>query len=79
MAGQTVFGRWVGRDGSQQTIDDATISISGLVCGVVEFAGRCDGEPASSQVVNCQAPLRDTDSAGAATRLLPPEVRARAR
>ena len=74
VAGQVVFGRWNRRDGGRQTIDDATISIAGLVRGEVEFAGRFDGEPANSQVVNCQAPLRDSDSAGAAARTLPPEV-----
>ena len=75
VAGQVVFGRWVGRDGGRQTIDDATISIAGLVRGEVEFAGKCDGQPANSQVVNCQAPLQDSDSAGAATRTLPTEVK----
>ena len=75
VAGQVVFGRWSGRDGRRQTIDDATISIAGLVHGEVEFAGRFDGEPANSQVVNCQAPLQDSQSAGAATRDLPPEIK----
>ncbi len=75
VAGPVVFGRWRGRDGAGQTIDDATLSIAGLVRGEVEFAGKCDGDPASSQVVNCQAPLQDTDSAGAAARGLPPEVK----
>jgi hypothetical protein len=78
VAGQVVFGRLCGRDGSRQTIDDATISIAGLVRGEVEFAGRFDGEPANSQVVNCQAPLQDSDSAGVAARTLPPEVKSAA-
>ena len=62
LSGQVVFGRWDGRDATRQTIDDATISIAGLVRGEVEFAGRLDGQPANSQVVNCQAPLQDSDS-----------------
>ena len=80
VAGQVVFGRWRGRDGAQRTIDDATLSIAGLVRGEVEFAGRFDGQPANSQVVNCQAPPTmgtwrpDSDSAGAAAGDLPPEV-----
>ncbi len=75
LAGKVVFGRWKGRDGAGQTIDDATISIAGLVRGEVEFAGKCDGQPASSRIVDCQAPLRDFESAGAATRDLPPEIK----
>ncbi len=74
VAGQVVFGRWCGRDGARQTMDDATISIAGLVRGEVEFAGRFDGQPANSRIVNCQAPLQDSESAGAATRDLPPEL-----
>jgi hypothetical protein len=78
VAGQVVFGRWCHGDGTRQTIDDATVSIAGLVRGEVEFAGKFDGNPASSQVVNCQAPLRDTDAAGASARDLPPEIEAAA-
>ncbi|MGO9112049.1 MAG: serine/threonine protein kinase [Thermoguttaceae bacterium] len=75
LAGQIVFGRWNGRDGARQTIDDATISIAGLVRGEVGFAGTFDGDPASSQVVNCQAPLQDSESAGATARDLPRELK----
>jgi hypothetical protein len=74
VAGQVVFGQWRRGDGARQTIDDATISIAGLVRGEVEFAGKFDGNPGSSQVVNCQAPLSDSDAAGATARDLPPEV-----
>jgi len=74
VAGEVVFGRWDRRDGTRQTIDDATISIAGMVRAEVEFAGRCDGNPASSQVVNCHAPIQGSESAGAATRILPPEI-----
>ena len=79
VAGQVVFGRWCGRNGDRQTIDDATISIAGLVHGEVEFAGKFDGEPASSQVVNCQAPLQGSESAGATVRSLPPEIKSETR
>ncbi len=75
VAGQVVFGRWNGRDGVRQTIDDATISIAGLVRGEVGFAGKFDGDPANSQVVNCQAPLQDSESAGAAVRTLPLDIK----
>ena len=70
VAGQPIFARWCGRDGTRQTIDDATLSIAGLVRGEAEFAGRFDGQPASSQVVICQARTTmgtrfpDFDSAG---------------
>jgi hypothetical protein len=82
VAGQVAFARWCGRDGARQTVDDATLSIAGLVRGEVEFAGRFDGQPANSRIVNCQAPSTmrtwspDSDSAGAAVRDLPPEVEA---
>ncbi len=75
VAGPVVFGQWRRGDGTRQTLDDATISIAGLVRGEVEFAGAFDGDPARSQVINCQAPLRDSETAGAATRDLPREVR----
>jgi serine/threonine-protein kinase len=74
VAGPVVFGQWRRGDGTRQTLDDATISIAGLVRGEVEFAGAFDGDPARSQVINCQAPLRDSETAGAATRDLPREV-----
>jgi hypothetical protein len=75
VAGQAVFGQWRRRDGVRRTIDDATISIAGLVRGEVEFAGKLDGDPANSQVVNCPAALQDSDAAGAAVRVLPPEIK----
>ena len=76
LVGQVVFGRWDRPNGSRQVLDDATISIAGLVRGGVEFAGKFDGQPANSQVLNCQAPLQSSDSAGAATGGLPPEIKA---
>jgi len=74
VAGQVDFGQWRRGDRAVQTIDDSTVSISGLVRGEVAFSGKFDGNPVSSQVINCQAPLRDTDAAGAAVRDLPAEV-----
>ena len=76
VAGQVNIGRWRRRDGGRETLDDASISFAGLVRGTVEFARSFDGDPASSRVVNCQAPLRESESAGAETRNLPPEIRA---
>ena len=79
LAGKVDFGRWNGRDGARQAIDDSTISIAGLVRGDVEFAGNCDGQPANSRIVDCQAPLQNSESAGADTRDLPPEIEAHIR
>jgi eukaryotic-like serine/threonine-protein kinase len=76
LAGKADFGRWRQANGGSQTIDDATISIAGLVRGEVEFAGTFGGQPANSRVVNCQAPLQDSESAGAAEQYLPPELAA---
>jgi len=74
VAGQVEFGQWRRGDGARLSIDDATVSIAGLVRGEVEFAGIFAGNPANSQVVKCQAPLRDTDAAGATARDLPAEI-----
>jgi eukaryotic-like serine/threonine-protein kinase len=74
LAGPAAFARLHRDDGADPTIDDTTISISGLVRGEVEFAGQSSGNPLSSGIVNCQAPLQDTDSAGAAVKDLPADL-----
>jgi len=68
------FARWQRRDGTSQAIDDAVISVSGLVRGDVVFAGSCDGTPRNSRIVQCQAPLQDSESPGANPARLPADI-----
>ena len=68
------FARWQRRDLSTEVIDDSAISISGLVRGQVVFSGRRDARPASSRVVECHAPLTDSESPGAITARLAPDA-----
>ena len=69
---RTSFGRWQRRRTHMQCVDDATISVLGMVRGQVEFSARCDGNPGSSRVADCQAPLADSDSCGGNRRIPPP-------
>jgi hypothetical protein len=78
LAPRAEFARWLRSDRSSQAIDDSTISISGLVRGQVFFASSASGSPAGSRVIECQAPLVDSESLGANTSRLPAEVEAAA-
>ena len=60
----TVIAAWRLADGSQQTLDDTSISIDGLVRSEVGFAGEAGSDPASSRVIRWQAPLRTPDPPG---------------
>jgi hypothetical protein len=73
---RTDFAHWRRRDMTTEAIDDAAISISGLVRGQVVFAGTSDGAPAGSHVVECQAPQQDSGPPGANTARLPADVAA---
>ncbi len=73
---RTDFAHWQRRDRSTEVIDDMAISISGLVRGQVVFSGPSDAVPANSRVVECHAPLTDSESPGASTARLPADVEA---
>ena len=68
------FAHWQRRDRSAEVIDDMAISISGLVRGQVVFAGPSGGMPSASRIVQCQAPLQDSESPGANTARLAGEI-----
>lgn len=69
---------WRDDGGRDETLDDALLSIAGLVRSEVEFAGPPDGRPASSHVTRWQVPLRSTDPPGVNPALLfLPELPAR--
>ena len=61
---------------SQMISTKAAISISGLVRGDVVFAGPIDGAPRNSRIVQCQAPLQDSESPGANPARLPADIEA---
>jgi len=60
---QTPILNWRGPDGPQN-VDEASLSIAGLVRSDVEFAGRPSSDPAASRVIRWQAPLRSANPPG---------------
>jgi len=71
---QAAFGHWRRQNGPPQSVDDATMSISGLARGRIEFADRYDGNPANSRITRCQGPIEDAAAVGANPSYLPPDV-----
>jgi hypothetical protein len=71
---QVAFARWQRRGGQSETVNDATLSISGLVRGRIDFAGPFDGNPSNCRIFQCLAPLEDSDSLGANPAGLPADV-----
>jgi len=70
---------WRGADGELEVLDDARVSIAGLVRSEVEFAGEAAANPAASRIVRWQAPLRSTDPPGIDPAELPAERALRGR
>ena len=58
---QAVIAAWRGPDGQEQALDDASVSIAGLVRSRVNFAGEANSAPAASRITRWQAPLQSTD------------------
>lgn len=58
-------------DASEQTIDESSLAIAGLVRSDVEFAGRLGPDPATSRATRWQAPLRSGDPPGVDPAPLP--------
>jgi len=71
---ETVIAAWDGSDGQGRPLDDASVSIAGLVRSRVTFAGELDADPGSSRVVRWQAPLQSPDPPGIDADRLPPNV-----
>lgn len=61
---QAAIAAWRRPDGSQQPLDDATVSIAGLVRSGVEFAGPADRDAAAQRIISWQAPLQSADPPG---------------
>ncbi len=76
---RVAFARWQRGDGGTEVLNDAMLSISGLVRGRIDFTGGCDGNPANSRISQCAAPLEDSDSLGASPAVLPADVDSTAR
>ena len=67
---QTVIAGWRRSDGKTEVLDDAAVSMAGLVRSKVGFAGSVEEGPAGSQIVEWQVPLRTSDPPGADPRKL---------
>ncbi len=69
---ETVVAAWQRPDGRRATLDDASVSIAGLVRSRVGFAGSAEAGPPASRIHRWQAPLRSTDPPGIDPTRLPP-------
>ncbi|MCC7087389.1 MAG: protein kinase [Pirellulales bacterium] len=61
-------------DGTSETVPEDSLAIEGLVAGKMEFAGSAGDDPATSRLMNWQAPLISNDPPGIGDSLptLPP-------
>lgn len=66
----TAIAQWVQPDGQTHTLDEAWLSMAGLVRSAVAFAGPTETGPAASRLVRWQAPLRSPDPPGIDPRRL---------
>jgi hypothetical protein len=68
---ETAMVAYRGPDGRQRVLDDASVSMAGLVRSAVDFADRAENGPAASRVLRWQAPLQSADPPGADVDSLP--------
>jgi len=61
---EAAIAAWRGSDGGQQVLDDAAVSMAGLVRSEVGFAGSAEAGAAASRIIRWQAPLQSTDPPG---------------
>jgi len=61
---ETAVAAWRDPDGVERPLDDANVSIAGLVRSQIEFAGQDRSDPVASQLIRWQAPLRSPDPPG---------------
>ena len=59
-----VVAAWQKPEGDIQVLDDALVSIAGLVRSKVEFAGPLEMGPEANRIVRCQVPLRSASLPG---------------
>lgn len=62
---------WRRPDGGEEVLDEAAVSIDGLVRSEVGFAGRAEAGPAASRIIRWRAPLRSADPPGIDPARLP--------
>jgi hypothetical protein len=67
---QTPILTWRGPEG-QQTVDESSLSIAGLVRSEVGFFGKPSGDPATSRILRWQAPLQTANPPGVDPAPLP--------
>ncbi len=63
--------RWERPEGPSQPLDDASVTIAGLVRGEVEFTGDVPDSAESHQLVRWQAPMTSADPPGVDPKRLP--------
>ena len=68
---EAVIAAWRLPDGGQRVLDEAAVSIDGLVRSEVGFAGSADAGAAASRIIRWQAPLQSTDPPGIDAAALP--------
>jgi len=61
---RTTIAAWKSPQGKLLPLDEASISMAGLVRSAVEFAGQPGAGPAASRITHWQAPLHSTDPPG---------------
>ncbi len=59
-----IIAAWEGPEGELRRLDDASISMAGLVRSEVRFAGAAGAGPEASQIVRWQVPLRSPNPPG---------------
>jgi hypothetical protein len=67
---EAIIAGWIMENGRVRSMDDAAVSIAGLVRGAVTFAGPADSGPAASQITRWQVPLLTPDAPGIDPRML---------
>ena len=75
LAPQAPVAVWHDAAGRSEVLDDASLSMAGLVRSEVQFAGSAEAGPAASRITRWQGPLRSTDAPGVdPARLTLPEL-----
>jgi serine/threonine protein kinase len=67
---QTLIAGWTSEDGQFRSIDDAAVSIAGLVRSSVTFAGPADGGPDASRLTRWQVPVMSPNPPGIDPQML---------
>ena len=70
LAADTPFAAWCGGQGETEPLDDAAVSVAGLVRSRIEFAGKASDGPAASRAIHWLAPLPTADAPGIDARRL---------